>query len=65
MVVDEVSGQWLSLIVARETVWLDWVVAFFLFRLFDIWKPGRFASLRAGHGATASWRTMSPPGSAL
>ncbi|MBK5927635.1 phosphatidylglycerophosphatase A [Rhodobaculum claviforme] len=49
-VIDEVAGMWLalwpvSLGAAMQGVdilalWPGWVVAFALFRLFDIWKPG-------------------------
>ena len=42
-VIDEVAGQWIALIPAAiENVVTDWrpfVMAFFLFRLFDITKP--------------------------
>jgi phosphatidylglycerophosphatase A len=38
VVVDEVSGQWLALIVADPRVWWHWPLAFGLFRLFDIFK---------------------------
>jgi phosphatidylglycerophosphatase A len=38
IVVDEVAGQWLVLLtVPREL--LSYLLAFMLFRLFDIWKP--------------------------
>jgi phosphatidylglycerophosphatase A len=38
IVVDEVAGMWIAAIPAGKHLWL-WLVAFFLFRLFDIWKP--------------------------
>jgi phosphatidylglycerophosphatase A len=42
-VLDEVAGQWIALIPiaieARASDWRPFVMAFFLFRLFDIWKP--------------------------
>lgn len=38
IVVDEVVGQWLTLLAAPFNL-LGFVVAFLLFRLFDIWKP--------------------------
>ena len=48
-VIDEVAGQWLTLLFPAAgfwsrgwTDWLPWpawVAAFLLFRLFDIWKP--------------------------
>ncbi|WP_099823577.1 phosphatidylglycerophosphatase A [Oceaniglobus indicus] len=50
IVVDEVTGQWVALLpvafgatmmgAAPERLWPGWVVAFLMFRLFDIWKPG-------------------------
>jgi len=38
IVVDEVVGQWLTLLAAPLTP-LGYAAAFVLFRLFDIWKP--------------------------
>jgi phosphatidylglycerophosphatase A len=50
VVIDEVAGQWLTLLFPAAAFWMqgwqDWlpwpaaVAAFVLFRLFDIWKPG-------------------------
>jgi phosphatidylglycerophosphatase A len=39
VVVDEVLGHWLTLAGAVTLNWTSVVAAFFLFRLFDIWKP--------------------------
>src|SRR5690348_15120810 len=39
VVVDEVLGQWIALGAARPFNWITCVLAFVLFRLFDIWKP--------------------------
>jgi len=39
IVVDEVIGQWLSLVGLLRWNWKSWLAAFLLFRLFDIWKP--------------------------
>lgn len=39
VVVDEVVGQWMTLAGATELNWKSWLLAFALFRLFDIWKP--------------------------
>ncbi len=43
VVVDEVVGQWIALLpiffVGRATDWLLWLLAFLLFRCFDIAKP--------------------------
>ena len=39
VVVDEVVGQWITLAGAMRFNWISWLVAFLLFRAFDIWKP--------------------------
>ena len=39
VVVDEVIGQWMTLAGATAFNWKSWLLAFALFRLFDIWKP--------------------------
>jgi phosphatidylglycerophosphatase A len=39
VVVDEVVGQWMTLAGATTLNWKSWLLAFALFRLFDIWKP--------------------------
>ncbi len=39
VVVDEVAGQWLTLAGAQAFNWKTVLLAFLLFRLFDIWKP--------------------------
>src|ERR1700683_845526 len=39
VVVDEVIGQWITIAGAVALNWKSWIAAFFLFRLFDIWKP--------------------------
>jgi len=39
VVVDEVMGQWMTLAGATVLNWKSWLLAFLLFRLFDIWKP--------------------------
>lgn len=38
VVIDEIAGQWIALAFAPREVF-PFVVAFALFRLFDIWKP--------------------------
>ncbi len=38
IVIDEVAGQWLTLLFTPPAL-LDYAVGFALFRLFDIWKP--------------------------
>lgn len=63
VVIDEVAGQWialwplsLGLTHAGADPWLfpypGWVGAFFMFRLFDIWKPGPIGWADRKHGAT-------------
>jgi len=39
VVIDEMAGVWLPLTVVSPCLWPDWVLAFVLFRLFDIFKP--------------------------
>jgi phosphatidylglycerophosphatase A len=39
VVVDEVLGQWVTLLGAGSLSWRNFVAAFVLFRIFDIWKP--------------------------
>ncbi|HLX43237.1 MAG TPA: phosphatidylglycerophosphatase A [Bryobacteraceae bacterium] len=39
VVVDEVVGQWITLAGATDLNWRSWLVAFCVFRIFDIWKP--------------------------
>ena len=55
IVIDEVAGQWIALLAAPPD-WRWWIVAFILFRLFDILKPGpvRMAErLPGGYGVMA------------
>ncbi len=56
VVVDEVLGQWVTLLGASVWNWKTFLAGFLLFRLFDIWKPQpvRAAeSLPAGLGIVA------------
>lgn len=39
VVVDEVSGQWITLAGALSLSATAWLLAFVLFRILDIWKP--------------------------
>lgn len=39
VVVDEVLGQWVTLVAAPTLTWKTVLAGFVLFRLFDIWKP--------------------------
>lgn len=36
---DEFAGIWLVLILLPEQTWIQWLLAFILFRVFDIFKP--------------------------
>lgn len=56
VVVDEIAGQWLALTLAQPAGWPGWLLAFLLFRLFDIWKPGPVDDLQRLPGA---WGVMS------
>jgi phosphatidylglycerophosphatase A len=47
VVVDEVIGQWIALAGAATLNWKSYLVAFTLFRLFDIWKPPPVRQLEA------------------
>jgi phosphatidylglycerophosphatase A len=47
VVVDEVLGQWITLAGAATLNWKTYLVAFTLFRLFDIWKPPPVRQLEA------------------
>ncbi len=40
IVVDEIAGQMIALLALPRPGWLGAALAFALFRLFDIWKPG-------------------------
>lgn len=55
VVVDEVIGQWITIagLGAGPLNWKTWLIAFVLFRLFDIWKPPpvrQLERLRGGVG---------------
>jgi phosphatidylglycerophosphatase A len=39
VVVDEVLGQWVTLLGAASLNWKALLAGFLLFRIFDIWKP--------------------------
>lgn len=56
VVVDEVLGQWLTLLGAATTNWKSLLGGLLLFRLFDIWKPWpirAFERLPEGAGIVA------------
>lgn len=52
VVVDEVIGQWITIAGAVTLNWKSWLAAFFLFRLFDIWKPPPVRQLERLPGGT-------------
>ncbi|MGO8720412.1 MAG: phosphatidylglycerophosphatase A [Acidobacteriaceae bacterium] len=52
VVLDEVAGQWVALIAATTRPW-EWLLAFLLFRVFDILKPSparQFDRMHSGFG---------------
>jgi len=53
VVVDEVSGQWLALVFADSAAWWHWLLAFALFRFFDVLKPWPANILNRGRSAFA------------
>jgi len=56
VVVDEVVGQWMTFAGAASISWVNCLLAFALFRLFDIWKPPpvrRLEKLPGGVGIVA------------
>jgi phosphatidylglycerophosphatase A len=56
VVIDEVLGQWLTLVGATTLNAKSFLAALLLFRLFDIWKPWpirRFENLPDGTGIVA------------
>jgi phosphatidylglycerophosphatase A len=56
VVVDEVLGQWVTLLGATALRWKSLCAAFLLFRLFDVWKPWpvrNFEKLPEGVGIVA------------
>ncbi len=56
VVIDEVLGQWLTLLGAAALNWKAFLAGFILFRIFDIWKPWpvrNFEKLPEGIGIVA------------
>ena len=56
VVIDEVLGQWITLAGAAYLDWRSYLMAFFLFRAFDIWKPPpvrQLERLESGTGIVA------------
>ena len=56
VVVDEVIGQWITLLGTAAYNWKTWLAAFVLFRLLDMWKPAparQLESLPGGWGIVA------------
>jgi phosphatidylglycerophosphatase A len=47
VVIDEVVGVWITLAGAATLNWKSWLLAFLLFRIFDIWKPWPARQLEA------------------
>lgn len=56
VVIDEVLGQWVTLLGASALSWKSFLAALLLFRLFDIWKPWpvrKLETLPGGAGIVA------------
>ena len=56
VVIDEVCGQWITLAGMINGSWKSWLLAFLLFRIFDIIKPWparQFEALPGGTGIVA------------
>lgn len=51
VVIDEVAGQWLTLLGLRHVSWPGLLLGFALFRLLDIAKPGPIGWADRRHGA--------------
>jgi phosphatidylglycerophosphatase A len=51
VVIDEVAGQWLALLGLAYATWVGCILAFVLFRLFDITKLGPVGWADRQHGA--------------
>jgi phosphatidylglycerophosphatase A len=47
VVIDEVLGQWVTLLGAVVLNWKSFLAGFLLFRIFDIWKPWPVRNLEA------------------
>lgn len=52
VVIDEVAGQWLTLAGAPHLNWKTFLIAFVLFRMFDITKPAPLRQLEKLPGGT-------------
>jgi phosphatidylglycerophosphatase A len=50
VVIDEVAGMWLTMLPLAAPSWLGLALAFALFRLLDITKPGPIGALDRWHG---------------
>lgn len=51
VVIDEVAGQWIALLGLGTPSWPGLLLAFALFRMIDIWKPGPVGWADRQHGA--------------
>jgi phosphatidylglycerophosphatase A len=50
VVIDEVLGQWLTAAAIVHPTWQSYILAFALFRIFDITKPWPIRKLESLHG---------------
>jgi phosphatidylglycerophosphatase A len=51
VVIDEVAGMWLTMLALPAPSWIGLALAFALFRLLDIAKPGPIGAIDRWHGA--------------
>jgi phosphatidylglycerophosphatase A len=52
VVIDEVVGQWITIAGMTACTWTGWILAFVLFRIFDIVKPWPARQLESLSGGT-------------
>lgn len=50
VVIDEVAGQWVALLGLAAPTWSGLMLAFMLFRVVDVWKPGPVGWADRQHG---------------
>ena len=51
VVIDEVAGQWVAMLGLAAPTWSGLLLAFLLFRVVDVWKPGPVGWADSKHGA--------------
>ena len=65
VVVDEVLGQWITLLAAPVWNWKSLVAGLMLFRLFDIWKPWPVRIWKSCRKAWGLWLMIWRPADTL